>query len=347
MNFIGTDTGSPSSRSRTSAVHIAINGLVFLAALIACCLAIASVTPLPESLGHYAKYVHFRQHAARYDTIFVGSSRFYHQLIPQQFDAEIASRGGETTSFNLANDALWPPESFYWLRSILALRPPHLKWVIIELMDINTNLEDRTSATERTSYWHDWQHTRIALREIAESPRTSEQKWSLGIQHAQLGVQQMTGIGRGAELLRRRTAPPKKSKPSVWHHAEGWLPEPDQQMTGKQLDEYLWTVGTLKNGIPPSPITPVYRDALADIIGEIRQLGAEPIFVITPTINPLENFTGVPAGATVLAFNDPQKYPTLFEPDRHFDKWHLNAKGAAEFTAALATECARVMGKPR
>jgi len=92
----------------------------------------------------------------------------------------------------------------------------------------------------------------------------------------------------------------------------------------------------LKKGIAPAPVRPVFREALHDLIADVRRAGAEPIFVIAPTINAAENFTEIPDGAAVFALNDPAQYPELFNPEKHYDAWHLNEKGAVDFTAILA-----------
>ena len=59
---------------------------------------------------------------------------------------------GSGRSFNFGYDGMWPPESFYLLRQLLALRPAPAKWVVIDLMDINTQLDERNNSTLRMAY---------------------------------------------------------------------------------------------------------------------------------------------------------------------------------------------------
>jgi hypothetical protein len=82
------------------------------------------------------------------------------------------------------------------------------------------------------------------------------------------------------------------------------------------------------------------RKALHELIGEIRAVGIEPIFVITPTILSVENFAEAPDRATLLAFSDPHAYAELFDPAYRFDSGHLDEKGAILFTDVLATRVA-------
>ncbi len=312
-----------------------LHGAIFLAAVALGCALIDRLAPFPPVPGLHPKWMHFRENPGRYDTIFVGSSRFNHQIIPKQFDAELARAGMRTTSFNFAYDAMWPPESFYFLRRILALHPPRLRWVFIDLMDINTKLDERNSSTLRMLHWHDAKHTWLALRDICAHGWPPEKRRDLLWRHAQLGIRRIAHLGQGADLLQGLFKPRKSKSRDVAAFA-GWEVEPERRMEGKELTAFLAGVAAMKGPLEPAPVRPVFREALAEIIREVRTAGAEPVFVVPPTLNPGENFTGVPSDATVWLFIDPNQYPDLFEPDRHYDAWHLNEKGAIEFTSALA-----------
>jgi hypothetical protein len=267
--------------------------------------------------------------------LFLGSSRFYHQIIPAQFDAAV----GDVRSFNFGYDGMWPPESFYLLRQLLALRPARLKWVVIDLMDINTQLDERNNSTLRMAYWHDLQHTGLAFRDILSSQLPREQQFDLLAQHGRHCFSQILNLGRGADLLQQRLEEKKaRKKPYSWEATAGFEAGPDRGMEGKIREGFVTTVNRLKLGLAPMPVRPVFRDALRDVIADVRRIGAEPIFVIAPTINGRENFTEIPDGAAVIPLNDPAEHPELFNPDKHYDAWHLNEKGAVDLTAILARE---------
>ncbi|MGV3531986.1 MAG: hypothetical protein ACO1QR_06415, partial [Chthoniobacteraceae bacterium] len=99
---------------------------------------------------------------------------------------------------------------------------------------------------------------------------------------------------------------------------------------------YEETVARLRRNLSQSPVGPVFRGAIAELVRDIRAAGAEPVFVIAPTLNARENFTGLPEGVALFAFNDPNEHPVLFDPAMHYDGWHLNGRGAAVFTDLLA-----------
>src|SRR6185295_4580036 len=141
------------------------NSVFFLVACAAGCALVGRFAPFPEVPGIFPKWSYFARNRDRIDVLFVGSSRFYHQIIPAQFDAAV----GEGRSFNFGYDGMWPPESFYLLRRLLDLRPARLKWVVIDLMDINTQLDALNVSTLRMAYWHDLRHTALAFRDIVAS----------------------------------------------------------------------------------------------------------------------------------------------------------------------------------
>ena len=323
-----------------------LTGACFAAAFVASACLIGWCLPFPPVPSIAPKYRFLAENKARFDTIFVGSSRVYHQIDPQQFDAEVAALGGRTQSVNLAYAGLWPPESFYFLRRLLALRPPRLRWVFIEIMPIDVSLETRNEETLRTAYWHDARHTWLVWREIFRSARSPVEKWRLAAQHAIICGRCGVNLGRGSEALRERLLPGKARRPEAWLGRAGFQPENDRRIADAELPQYLQTVAELRAALSSYPASAHYFSALEGLVAEVRRAGAQPVFLLTPSLNPGENLTGLPAGVPFLAFNDPGKYPTLYEPDRHYDSWHLNEKGAAEFTSLLARRFVEHLRQP-
>src|SRR5581483_5631765 len=128
---------------------------------------ISRLLPFPSVPEGPSRFRYFAERKDQFDTIFIGSSRVRHQVIPPQFDAETAARGAATHSFNLGYSGMWPPESYYYLRQILALHPRRLRWVVIELMDYRFGQAEEQAATVRSVYWHDAKHTAMAWRLVA------------------------------------------------------------------------------------------------------------------------------------------------------------------------------------
>lgn len=319
------------------------NVLLFVAALVLAASGIAALLPMDQVQAVGAKWRHFLAHKDEPDVLFVGSSRFYHQIIPPQFDREVAATGVPVKSFNFAVDGCWPPESFYLLRQILAQRPARLRWVVIDLMDINSRIPPENRDTPRVRYWHDLRHTIMALRETwSRVERPASERSDQCLEHVQLFLQNAFSLGRGAASLQTWAFTGKKKERSpVWGKEAGYAAEPDVVMSGEPLANYERLVEKLRKGLRPFPMPPVFYEAVRDIAAVVRASGAEPIFVIAPTVNPRENFSDTPPGLEIWRYNDPMEYPELYRADRHFDDYHLNAAGAVEFTRLLAERFAK------
>jgi hypothetical protein len=335
----GLQTADDPPSTRLSAALIVRTCGAFIAAFALACGVLFSLRPFPDVPGIGQKYHYFKHHKDRYDVLFVGSSRFYHQIIPKQFDARVKELGKEDIrSFNFGYDGMWPPESYFVVRQILALKPRSLRWVVIDLMDVNANLDVRNNSTERMAYWHDPEHTLLAWRHLYyESAHQKDERVRLILAHARHLVGQLANIGAGARAIQDLLSPTRPWKqPKEWAGTEGFDPGPDTPMVGKELAGYHETVARLRQDLPPREVGPELRAGMADLIRDIRLAGAEPIFVIAPTLNSRENFTNLPEGAALFAFNNPNDFPALFDPAMHYDGWHLNERGARTFTDLLA-----------
>jgi hypothetical protein len=350
---LATDHGTGSLRRGLSAlvtrspIRVLLSVACFFAAFAAVCAGVRKSQAFPEVVGIYPKWLYFGKNKDRYDVLFLGSSRFYHQIIPLQFDQRVvAARGGDkgVRSFNFGYDAMWPPESFYMMRRILELKPARLKWVFIDTLGMVANLEAENRDTQRTAYWHDWQHTRIAWEGVMDMPSPPVRKWRLLAGHGSLFVRQMTNQGRGAEWLNYAMGVEKRKKasrwalPKVWAATEGYAAEPSVAFSGKALERYEEKVEEMREGIPEVPARPSFRRALDDIVREVKAAGMEPILILPPSVDFRENFTGLPEGVPTWRYNDPVSFTELYETANRFDDAHLNHSGAMIFTDLLAAK---------
>jgi hypothetical protein len=103
--------------------------------------------------------------------------------------------------------------------------------------------------------------------------------------------------------------------------------------------------------MPEAGIRPLSRyslEAYRQCAQEVRNIGAMPIFLITPSTTQIDiavESNGVPG--FMMAFNNPQTYPTLYRSGVRRDGQHLTKAGAEEFTRLVAAnfvELARASG---
>ena len=313
-----------------------VNGLIFLTTLFVSGWAFGRGLPFPNVPDLAARLRYYEKHRDQFDTLFIGSSRFRHQIMPAAFDAEASAKGVPTHSIDIGYAGMWLPESYYFLRQFLALKSTRLKWVVIEFMDYRFGHVDEEPPTLRTAYWHDARHTAMACRLVVEAPLPFREKVRLLARHIGLCGRQTLNLGRGSEWLQARWFPARERE-SRWAARGGFQAEEERTWTDWDRAELARKVAAVEASLPELPARPGFAAALRDIADDVRRAGAEPIFVLAPSVRPAENqVLGLPAGVTVLAFNHPAEYPQLYQWDLHFDTDHLNEKGAREFTRLLA-----------
>ena len=171
---------------------------------------------LPPSIpeGVAEKLDFFAKHKDEFDTLFLGSSRFYHAVSPEAFDQITRENGVPTRSFNFGIDGMNPPENFYVLEQILKTEPRSLKWIFVEVDNIETKSHLKILGTHRLLYWHDWRRTALTLKK-ALNPRP-DTKWYQRLNrlwtarrelilHLGLFEKQFTNVGRAADFFRLST----------------------------------------------------------------------------------------------------------------------------------------------
>ena len=172
--------------------------------------------PFPPIAGVRDKLAWFAAHGEEFDTLFVGSSRIFRQIIPAEFDRVMAKAGVPTHSFNLAMDAMSSPEDEYMLEKALQNRKKPLKFVISECYRIrHTYFENGMEGTIRHAYWHDAKRMGQISASIwgpvvadrrRESLRDPSCFWNKGVRvfgtHFKLFLDYSVNVGRGMELFK-------------------------------------------------------------------------------------------------------------------------------------------------
>ena len=311
---------------------------------------------LPPSIpeGVAEKLAFFAKHKDEFDTLFLGSSRFYYGVSPQSFDAITRANGVPTRTFNFGVDGMNPPENFYVLDQILKTEPRRLKWVFVEVDNIQTKSHLRILGTHRLLYWHDWRRTALTLQK-AINPRPSttgfqklNRLWSARrelILHLGLFEKQFTNVGRASDFLsslvetRAVETDPKLGPNGDGYRLAGTALSPDR------AEQFRRALAKEISMARPEFIDPYAEHAYREYAARIRNLGADPIFVVPPSIFQSPVLFREPP-ARLLSFNDCKTYPQLFDPNVRVDEQHLTSEGAEEFTRLLATEFVAIVRSP-
>jgi hypothetical protein len=344
------------TRNRWWFAKAAFLGAMFALAFAVCCQTMRRALPFPAIPQVTTKLEHLAQHGAECDTLFIGSSRIYYQIIPALFDRIAAERGHTVKSFNAGIAGMRPPEDSCLLELILQKPPPHLRWVFVELSALRTNVGDGKRNTMRAVYWHDWPRLKLLFQRalvVKHDGKRRGWKERLGIrlepfgdfwEHVELFFQNQTSLGRGAllcgALLDPDEAPVPPKSNTLGADLAGWVPtgNPEAMLPGEAAKYEKAYRELREEGRERDLGDPISQQALRTMVEKIEANGARAVLVIPPTTS-RRNFYPEPnlaAKAPVLDFSDPEKFPELFEPRHRLDKVHLNVPGSEIFTRALA-----------
>ena len=319
---------------------------IALTAFIATSAVIHSFLPPMVPKGVAAKLKFFTEHKDEFDTVIVGTSRLYYSASPEIFDATTRENGLPTRTFNFGIDGMHPPENFYVLEQILKTKPKNLKWVLLELGDIQTRWYN-ILGTQRAVYWHDWPRTSLTLKK-ALNPRGNA-NWLIKITRLWLAKRdfisnltlfgkQFANVGRAADFL--SDAEQGRFADAAFElgpHGDGYRLAGDA-MSAELAASFQERLAQEISGAAQKYLDPATESGYRNAAGQIRAAGAAPVFVVTPIIFQTTSRFRQPPPAPIIAFNDARKYPDFYDVKMRIDDGHLTRPGAENLTRILARE---------
>ncbi|WP_392535291.1 hypothetical protein [Nostoc sp. C117] len=344
-----------------------IYSLIFIVALISTAGLINTVLPSSatrQNLGDISvKFEYFTEHKDDYDVIFLGPSTTYQGVIPKVFDETMAANHKNIRSFNFGILAANVAEMDFYLQKILALKPAKLKWIFLDCLDNIYMQEAPTSA--KNVYWHTPIKTIENFQLIAESTYSFKDKISGYYANSISFLHRWLGIGYFSNSWQQKLDPlskritGEKLLQEAGYYAMDWLKNSEEWKKTFQLNylqSYKIRLMQAKSGVVERENISAYpQDSYAlkivkkiifriDSQEETNNIKVEPIFFIPPILDSDADHSAIMRAydlgyiSTLLAFNNPNTFATLYDIERRADARHLNHQGAQEFTRILATK---------
>jgi hypothetical protein len=349
----------PDATRRKTLIWGVANSVIGVAGFLITCTVLRAVLPFPEIDGGVSqKFRFFAAHKDEFDTLFIGSSRVYFQISPAIFDRVTRENRLPTRSFNFGVGGMYFPETAYLLEQILNLKPRNLKWVFIEYDELQTKWSPDNQSSRRALYWADWKRVSLLLRKLTDagtdplwlpSPaklrdivlrqKDEESTRSLLTFYVTQVERNYTNISRAGDVLEHFLSRDTKERRASYLGvaSDGYVTRPNR-MSPSQAAAYERALAAAMAQTGTRPLSPYATEAYRQCAQEVRNIGAAPIFLITPSTTEITvaaettGLTGV-----VMAFNNPRAYPTLYSTSVRRDGQHLTKSGAEEFTRILAT----------
>ena len=343
---------------RKTVIWALTNSGICAAAFLITCVGLHAILPFPEIDGGVSqKFRFFAAHKDEFDTLFIGSSRIYFQISPAIFDRVTRESGMPTHSFNFGIGGMYLPESAYLLEQILNLKPRNLRWVFIEYDELQTKWSPENQTSRRALYWADWKRVSLLLRKLSDAGtappwlpdpaklrdimlRQKDEKNTRSLMAFYAGQfeKNYTNVARAGDVpdyfLSRDTKERRARYLGV--ASDGYVTRPNR-MSPSQAAAYERGLAAAMGQRGSRPLSPYTVEGYQQCAQEVRNIGAAPIFLITPSTTQINIAADRPGLAgVVMAFNDPRTYPNLFRSDVRRDGQHLTKSGAEEFTRLVA-----------
>ncbi len=313
-------------------------------------LGLRAATPMPYALVLSDKLDFWRENAANYDIVFIGTSRTFYHIDPKAVNEAAALSGcPDMRVFNFGVYGLNGGELNWLVNEVLSAPGTDLDSVVLEDPLPQPRALSETTNT-RARWFHGPAYWDSALDNIVSYPESlSKRIFRTGI-FAYGAAFDLSGAGLGAE----RMFPPGKTwpMPNDYLHMDGYeplgsVPAPNILDRRKEFldDPERFTAALNLYGAPSDEDVAARAEYLAAHLRAIEARGITTALYVSPDLAELDRSPRVGAAVaatapdlTVLNYNRPDQYPDLFVRDEWHDFGHLMPSGAERLSAYVGAD---------
>lgn len=280
-------------------------------------------------------------------TIFLGSSRTYRHVLPEQFDSLRAEAGHLTYSYNLGVPGADAYEVSYLVDRVLNMDLPALREIVVEAGPVGLDVGGLNATSRRTVSYHDSRRTWMAMRAAVVGSDSPWQAWLRIWDRFKLALRRATLAGQFKSYLSSQVQQrqPVKNLSRGYRSLESGGTErianrranyltPESQVRYRQL------LDSLLAAPPPEPsaVDRLTVEYLNDLVARAQARGIDVVFVAQVPDFVSRGMVALrdEIDAPLIALNDPHRYPELYDPDNLFDRAHLLQPAAIRVTELIA-----------
>ena len=335
---------------RAALVPTLLMSLTFAAVASAVSLFLRHQAPVPDMNVLSPKLAAYQAHADAYDTVFIGTSRTFYHVVPDEVEAAVESAGCVRPNvFNFGVFGLTGAEQDWLVDQVLAVGKGTLRTVIIEDPLPEARALDNVT-NERARFFHGPAEYEATAKSIASFPESAPKKiFRLGIFGAGAAYD-LSGVGRAAALFfpaPEKPVPFKLDMESDGFEILGSHPTPDIDARRQDFLNHpdKFDAAMARYGAASDENVAARAIYLEDRLRRIRSLGLNAALFISPDPAELDRtprvgveLARIAPDLPVLNFNRPDAYPALFERGLWFDHSHYGEAGARALSRVLGAE---------
>jgi hypothetical protein len=305
------------------------------------------------------------------NTLFLGSSMVYRQIIPSVFDSVINHHTfWQLHSYNFGVNWLASSELIYLTQHLMKEFQPAPRYVFFELQRIKM-VDYANYFTTRITYWYTPSLYLFTVKAIRDSRMPLYAKIGQLLSHTINFIGNQINLGYLTEYFRFRSGRKNRKEeffpPSVNRGFISLEEENRQKVRAGLMDS-----ARIKNFLKDTTVitarkearlrikremqqhaerfvyyNKTYSDKLKSMIEELKQQGSHLIVFIPPRLDRLQYDELFPIlnslpEAHRLDMSDAEKFPEFYLSSHSYDMTHLNASGAQLYSVALAREFIRL-----
>ena len=301
----------------------------------------------------------FEQRADDYEMVLLGSSHVFRQLDSEFIGAQLSNSQTPFDVFNFGVPGMRFAEIMYMANRILELDSPDLKFLVLELGDLRSDIEDENLFTERLVYWHDFFATSWVIKSLWQEDVTLTHKLDLGVDHLHHFAHWLGNIGRGPDVWAKLKGGARESfftdagelRPGLGVNGHGWRPldlEANKKSYQKRRRDFLADLDGFRKskknlaGLKwTGQANPTLAQAIDDLERRAADKGVELIFMTLASFEKPKGWLDLQQSGHIkrwVKFNDPNKYPELYRAKNRWDYFHLNQQGSAKLRESFASQ---------
>lgn len=337
---------------RTALVPVLIFATGFSVCASAISLGLRAQTPMPEMLVLSPKLEAYRARADKFDTVFIGTSRTFYHIVPDEVEAGAAKAGcPEWNVFNFGVFGLTGAEQDWLTEQVVAIGGGNLKTIVVEDPLANPRDFDEMT-TDRARYFLAPSKWAAHVENINSFPESLAKRFFRGGVFGWGVLFDLSGTGRASAVA----FPPVGT--ASFEKDPDFLANDGFEALGSAVNKGILArrEAFLANPDRFSTTLAKYGSATNEDVGnraaylakrleDLQSQGFNAALYISPDLVELdrtprtgEAVRALPAGFPVLNFNQPDKYPALFERDAWYDFSHLGESGARRLSRMTGEE---------
>ncbi len=306
--------------------------------------------PIPDMNVLSPKLAAYQAHADQYDTVFLGTSRTFYHIVPDEVEAAAESAGCPRPNvFNFGVFGLTGAEQDWLVDQVLDAGQGTLRTLVIEdPLPEARSLDNATN--ERARFFHGPSEYGSTVESITSFPESApKQVFRLGIFGAGVAYD-LSGVGRAASVFFPAPETPDPFKLDMefdGFEVLGSRPTPDIEARRKDFLDHPDTldVAMARYGVASDENVAARAVYLEERLRHIRALGINAALFISPDPAELDRtprvgveLARIAPDLPVLNFNRPDVYPALFERSLWFDQSHYGESGARALSRVAGAE---------